>query len=285
MKKFLLFSFLAFSSLAALSQPDPEYLDQYYRTIKNKQEAVYYRFTTYSGAKKEKRHLTTHYLTGEKYYEEEAVKEAKGKYRKEGPTRYFYKNGQVKEEQLFTGHEVQLTKWHENGQVYYKGLKVNGKLEGEALGFYPSGQLRRREQFTKGELTTGECYAENGSMVPYYPHFTQPEFPGGTSILMKLITSSFRMPREAARSEASGVTVVQFIVSEKGAVHEARILQSIHPDIDDEALRVVNSLPNFSPATEEGQPKEFSYSVPIKVKTRVVTQPDTQRPKTRPGMR
>ncbi|WP_181308873.1 energy transducer TonB [Rufibacter sp. XAAS-G3-1] len=265
MKRILLFCFLPLSALAAQSQTDTVYLDKYYRIKPDRKEAEYFRLTTYSGSKEEKRRLDTYYLTGEKFYEEDAVKEAKGKYKKEGPTRYFYRNGQAKEEQLFTGNEVKLTKWHENGQVYYKCLKIDGKEEGEALGYYPSGKLRRREQFSKGELTKGECYAENGEVVPYYPHFTHPEFPGGTSALMKMINNRFRIPLEAARSGASGITVVQFLVSKEGKVHDPEIIKSIHPALDKEVLRVVNSLSYFNPATEEGQALEYAFSFPFNV--------------------
>ncbi|MBA9077885.1 antitoxin component YwqK of YwqJK toxin-antitoxin module [Rufibacter quisquiliarum] len=60
---------------------------------------------------------------------------SKDLYKQQGPTRYYYKNGQVKEGQLYTSAEVQISKWHENGQLYYRGVKRNGKPEGEAVGY------------------------------------------------------------------------------------------------------------------------------------------------------
>ncbi|MBA9077884.1 energy transducer TonB [Rufibacter quisquiliarum] len=113
--------------------------------------------------------------------------------------------------------------------------------------------MLRREIFSKGELVTGECFAEDGkTTIPYYPHFSFPDFPGGPSTLMKLVMTSFKMPQETSRSRVAGTTVVHFIVTKEGKIHSPSIVKYVHPDIDEEVLRVVNTLPNFAPALEEG---------------------------------
>ncbi|RNI28074.1 TonB family protein [Rufibacter immobilis] len=159
--------------------------------------------------------------------------------------------------------------------MYYKYTKVNNKTEGEAIGYYANGQVKRQETYKDGELVTGACFAEDGSSIKYFSHFTHPDFPGGTAILMKLVSSNFKLPAEAIQRGVSGVTVVGFNVTKNGDVEDIRFLKSVHPSLDTEALRVVNLLPKFTPATEEGNPIDFTYSLPIRVK---LNKPSHQKP-------
>ena len=68
-----------------------------------------------------------------------------------------------------------------------------------------------------------------------------PEFPGGVDSLFKFMRSTFVYPDISENLE--GNPLVQFVVNKDGTVSDAKILRDIHPLIDKEALRVVNSMP------------------------------------------
>jgi TonB family protein len=79
-----------------------------------------------------------------------------------------------------------------------------------------------------------------------------PQFPGGEIALMKYIDSHINYPPEAAKNNVKGKVVVQFVVKKDGSIGEVKVLRSVDKDLDKEAIRVVKSLPKFTPG---GQPK------------------------------
>ena len=90
-----------------------------------------------------------------------------------------------------------------------------------------------------------------------------PEFPGGESALRKFITSSVVYPETAVANEIQGKVYVSFIVKKDGTVANARIARGVDPSLNEEALRVVNSLPKWKPGIQRGTPVNVSYTVPI----------------------
>lgn len=90
-----------------------------------------------------------------------------------------------------------------------------------------------------------------------------PEFPGGEAALRRHIANTVRYPTEAQDKGIQGRVYVQFIVTKDGSVANAKIARGVDPHLDQEALRVVNSLPNWVPGRQRGQAVAVSYTVPI----------------------
>lgn len=82
--------------------------------------------------------------------------------------------------------------------------------------------------------------------------------------LYKYIYSSIRYPVIAQENGITGRVYVNFIVGKDGRVSSARILRGVDPSLDQEALRVIRSLPNFEPGKQRGKPVKVSYSSVIK---------------------
>ncbi len=89
-----------------------------------------------------------------------------------------------------------------------------------------------------------------------------PEFPGGVVALRKFIQDNFNFGL-IGEMNIQGSIYVRFIVNNSGKVDNAQIVRGVAPLLDDEALRVVNSLPDFKPGTQNGKPVNVWYSVPI----------------------
>ncbi|WP_372774994.1 energy transducer TonB [Mangrovibacterium sp.] len=90
-----------------------------------------------------------------------------------------------------------------------------------------------------------------------------PEFPGGEMALRRYIADAIKYPVIAQENGIQGKVYVNFIVGKDGRVTNAKVIRSVDPALDKEALRVVNSLPQWKPGLQQGDPVRVSFSVPI----------------------
>lgn len=91
----------------------------------------------------------------------------------------------------------------------------------------------------------------------------RPTFPGGDKKLMEWISQQLQYPQNAYDSHIQGRVIVQFLVKEDGSVGDAKIIRSVYPSLDEEALRVVRTLPTFHPAILDGKAVEYWFTIPI----------------------
>lgn len=88
-------------------------------------------------------------------------------------------------------------------------------------------------------------------------------FPGGDQKLTEWIYANLRITDEMAESDVTGRVIVNFIVKADGSIGDVEIVNSLHPDYDEEAVRLVKSMPKFTPATIDGKPVDYEYTLPI----------------------
>jgi periplasmic protein TonB len=91
-----------------------------------------------------------------------------------------------------------------------------------------------------------------------------PYFEGGEAGLMRYIGKKIRYPRKAVLEQVEGVVVVSFVVNRLGKVTDATILKGLGYGTDEEALRVINSLPDWTPGRQNGKPVAVRYTLPIR---------------------
>jgi protein TonB len=90
-----------------------------------------------------------------------------------------------------------------------------------------------------------------------------PEFPGGMKALTSYIAKTIKYPVIAQENGIQGKVYVSFVVDTKGRVTNAKVIRGVDPALDEEALRVVNSLPLWKPGRQGGKAVRVSFSVPI----------------------
>ena len=93
-----------------------------------------------------------------------------------------------------------------------------------------------------------------------------PQFPGGDAALMKYLSSHINYPPMAAENGVQGKVILQFVVEKDGRVGEVKIARSVDKDLDKEAIRVVKSLPKFTPGRQNGYPVRVWYTLPVNFK-------------------
>lgn len=93
-----------------------------------------------------------------------------------------------------------------------------------------------------------------------------PQFPGGEKALYAFINQNIHYPEEAYKNKIEGSVVVQFVVSETGKIMNARVVRKVSTELDQEALRVINSLPAWEPGKQNGKAVAVYYTLPIRFK-------------------
>ena len=97
-----------------------------------------------------------------------------------------------------------------------------------------------------------------------------PQFPGGEAALMEYIESHIQWPSRAAC--AQGRVIVQFVVDKTGEIGEVKVVRSVDKDLDDEAVRIVKTLPKFIPGRQNGRAVSVWYTLPVTFKLSSVRQ-------------
>ncbi len=98
---------------------------------------------------------------------------------------------------------------------------------------------------------------------PFYVVEENPVFPGGQEALQKFIAENTHYPAVAAENNIQGKVIIKFCVTPKGGVAQVSVLKGVDPELDKEAIRVVNSLPAFKPGRQGGIAVPVWYVVPI----------------------
>ena len=92
------------------------------------------------------------------------------------------------------------------------------------------------------------------------------QYPGGEGEMFKYLASNIKYPEAAANADHQGRTVVQFTVKSDGSLSDFEITQSSYPELDAEAIRVISSMPAWTPAQADGKAVASFYTLPIQFK-------------------
>ena len=98
--------------------------------------------------------------------------------------------------------------------------------------------------------------------IRYNPDL-QPQFPGGEAALTKYIESHIQYPANAVKNKIQGQVVVRVVVKENGEIGDVTVVRSVDKDLDEEAVRVVKSLPKFTPGYRQGKPMLMFVTIPV----------------------
>ena len=90
-----------------------------------------------------------------------------------------------------------------------------------------------------------------------------PEFPGGAAKMMEYIQKNIKYPMMARESDIQGRVFVNFVVEPDGTITNVTVMRGIGGGCDEEALRVVQSMPNWKPGKQRGTAGRCAFTVPI----------------------
>ena len=90
-----------------------------------------------------------------------------------------------------------------------------------------------------------------------------PQFPGGPSALFEYLSNNLQYPVVAEENGVQGRVIVFFIVEKDGFISNAKVVKSVDSSCDKEAIRLVESMPNWIPGKQNGEPVRVKYTVPV----------------------
>lgn len=247
-------------ALKSQSIPDTVYLDEAFRETTRGE----HRYLQVKIMKEDDYFLKTYYTNGQ--LRTESFWTGDDRKQIEGNIITYAEDGRIlKINNLSKGtYEGEQKIYYDSGALYYVENYRNQKEHGERIVYYEDGSLKRKELFENGKLIYGNCYSMDGKDTTYFPFIVQPQFRGGESERIRYLVENIRYPRKARKRNISGIVYLTFLVRSDGEVTDVKILRGVHPLLDEEALRVVERMPKWTPGKFDGKKVTISFNMPIK---------------------
>lgn len=93
-----------------------------------------------------------------------------------------------------------------------------------------------------------------------------PQYPGGPIAMLKYLMENIKYPEQAMKEGIQGRVAVRFIVEKDGSISDVKPILSVHPLLNKEAVRVVESMPKWTPGKQNGKPVRVRFNVPVMFK-------------------
>jgi protein TonB len=95
---------------------------------------------------------------------------------------------------------------------------------------------------------------------------TMPSFPGGDAALFKFLGENVKYPVIAQENGIQGRVICQFVVNRDGSIVDVEVVRPVDSSLDKEAIRVIKSMPKWSPGKQRGKSVRVKYTLPVNFK-------------------
>ena len=179
--------------------------------------------------------------------------------------RVFSKSGQIQSDQIFlspSNNQVQGNKiydgkfktWYKNGLLHEDIDYSIGKKNGKLLTYWETGIHKREDIFIEGKLSSGKCFNISGNDTSYYAYESVPQFPGGIEKYKAYLINGL----SSAGNTTEGIVMVQFAIAKDGSIINIKVVQSANEDLDKKAVAIIEKMPHWIPAYQDGLPKIYT---------------------------
>lgn len=230
-KSFSTLLFLGINIFARAQTVDTIWLNsKWEKSVKDK--ASYYR-TVKTAEDKKNFEVSDYYITGEIQMTGNYLSLDTPQLR-QGAFTWWYRNGNKKAAHVYDNNQLQKeTEWDMNGKVTNEGQYIQ------------------------------VWSMENGKEILSLARIDRmPEFPGGMNKAYQFITKNFNYSEDLV-PRPTGRIIVSFTINSKGKVIQPKIFQSLHPMLDQEAIRVISSMPRWTPGRQNGKDVDVKMRLPI----------------------
>ena len=170
------------------------------------------------------------------------------------------------------------TEYHESRIIYYKAIlsdedikkrnrpSANGIIFRNIINSDKGGYIEYKRA---GKTKYYKVYGKNEK--PYHEKpflmlvsvLERPSFLGGYKKLNEYIADSIQYPIEAIQNKVEGKVKVRFKIDRLGHISNAKVVKGLSPELDKEAIRLVNTMPSWTPAKRNGKLVSVYYTLPI----------------------
>ena len=141
------------------------------------------------------------------------------------------------------------------GMDYFSGTFVNNQGKEMPFELYPV--VDPSSDSNKGQSSA------NASINAYIPD-RDAEFPGGMVGLGQYITDNLQYPADAKAKGISGNVRVSYIIDKDGSITDVKVIESVDPDLDREAVRLISSMPKWKPGIRQSKFVKMRTSTEIR---------------------
>ncbi len=199
---------------------------------------------------------------------------------KNGPHIYYYENNRVVTGSYKNGLKDLLWSISDgSNKLIETSFYKENKRDGKTTYYHNNGNIKQINYYLKGKLLEVEKHDLNGlkileeedtSETVFLVVDEQPEFQGGMNKLMHFIARNTEYPMAALENNIHGRVYVSFIIEKDGRVSNVKsaIPGKANILLEEEAIRVVKSMPNWTPGKQRGVPVRTQFTVPINFKIR-----------------
>jgi periplasmic protein TonB len=110
---------------------------------------------------------------------------------------------------------------------------------------------------------TNYCFAQSNDKIFESDFPISPEFPGGYKALIEYLQKNLEYPLEAQKAGIKGKVVVSFVVEPDGTLTNENVSKSLGYGCDEEALRIIKTMPTWKPGSYSGKLIRISYILPL----------------------
>lgn len=115
-------------------------------------------------------------------------------------------------------------------------------------------------------VTSSAPVEEEDDQVVFQVVESMPTFPGGDAALFKYLSDNVKYPVIAQENGIQGRVICQFVVNKDGSIVDVQVVRSIDPSLDKEAVRVIQSMPKWTPGKQRGKAVRVKYTLPVNFK-------------------
>ncbi len=90
-----------------------------------------------------------------------------------------------------------------------------------------------------------------------------PAFPGGQKAMMEYLMKNIKYPAACQEAGIQGRVIVSFVVNKDGSIQNVEVIRGVHEKLDAEAVRVVKSMPAWSPGEQQGRKVRSKFQLPV----------------------
>jgi TonB family protein len=145
-----------------------------------------------------------------------------------------------------------------------EGHYENGRRHGHWISRYSDDSYYVDETFIKGSFRRGKAKQVGEDTITYTVNGQMAKFDYGQTTLGQFLALETQYPTEARKDRAEGKVYVSFTICEDGSLCDYEITKSVHPALDQEALRVVKATSgHWKPAVRRGKKVRTGFSLPI----------------------
>lgn len=205
-----------------------------------------------------------------RYYDEQGKLESEGVYqfgKREGIWANYYEGGQLRSRASYKNDQIigLWQNWYEDGRLRAEGHYRKGRARGKWRWYDEQGRVASLETYRRGNLKKVIFYDSSGNRMPGTPQMEQlPRFPGGDTALYQYLQTHIQYPARAIEKGWEGTVRVRFLISRKGFVERVKVLQSVFPLLDEEALRVISTMPAWQPGRSHNLPVDLYFMLPVR---------------------